>query len=188
MKKIAAIILSAASLAGLTACSNNKDSVKQAQEQNQNSAIDEDISNFMTEAADARMMDIEEGKLAKERGSTTEIREYGEQMITDHTKLMHDLKVLAASKNITLPNTLSNEKTDGLEDLKKEQGEDFDKKFIKMITTDHKRDVRAFEDATDFKDKDVQSFATRYLPVIESHLDKIQQIKKDDKNISKSDH
>jgi putative membrane protein len=187
MKTTAAIIVSIVSLSGFYSCSNSKDSVKQAQEQNQNSAIDEDISKFMTEAADARMMDVEEGKLAKERGSTTAIREYGEQMITDHTKLMHDLKVLAASKNITLPNTLSNRKTDGLEDLKKEQGEDFDKKFIKMITADHKRDVRAFEDAEDFKDKDVQSFAARYRPVIESHLDKIEQIKKEDKSISKSD-
>jgi hypothetical protein len=46
-------------VATLWCCVPNQDSVKQAQEQNKNSAIDKDISKFMTEAADARMMDIE---------------------------------------------------------------------------------------------------------------------------------
>jgi putative membrane protein len=183
MKTLAAILCSLSLGLYLSACSSSdRDSVKQAQEQNQNSAIDEDISKFLTEAADARMMDIEEGKLAKERGTTPEIRQYGEWMITDQSRLLKELRVLAASKNIVLPNTLSNEKADGLEDLKEKEGEDFDDKFIKMITQDHKRDVDEFEDATDFKDKDVKKFAETNLPLIQSHLDKIQQIKTKDKN------
>lgn len=187
MKTIAAISCILGSMLIFSCTSSEKDSVKQAQLQNQNSAIDEDISEFLTEAADARMMDLEEGKLAKERGTTAAIRQYGEWMITDQTKLLKEIRVLAASKNITLPNTLSNKKADGLEDLKEEQGEDFDKKFVKMITIDHKRDVDAFEDATDCRDKDVKKFATTYLPVIESHLDKIQDIKKHDNDTQVSE-
>jgi putative membrane protein len=162
-----------------SACSSDKDSVKQAKEQNQNSAIDEDISAFLTEAADARLMDIEEGKLAKARGTTSEIRQYGERMITDQTKLLHEIRILAASKNIVLPNVLSNEKEDDLKDLREKQGEAFDKAFIRMITTDHKRDVREFEKATDFKDRDIQKFASSYLPLIESHLDEIKKVRDD---------
>lgn len=161
-------------------CSSGKDSVSIAQEQNNNAAIDEDISKFLTNAADARMMDLEEGKLAKELGTTPAVRQYGELMITDQTKLLHDIKVLAASKNITLPSTLSNKKRDGLEDLKEEKGEEFDEQFIKMMKIDHKRDVEEFEDAKDFKDKDVKKFATQYLPLIESHLDKIKLLNKED--------
>ncbi len=160
----------------LNSCgSSKKDSINQAQEQNNNAAIDEKTSKFLTEAMDARMMDLEEGKLAKERGSE-EVRKYGELMIVDQTKLIHEIKVLAATKNITLPGSLSNDKEEGLEDLKEEQGKDFDKKFIKMMTIDHKRDVDAFEDATDLKDKDVNKFAAQYLPVIQSHLDKIKEL------------
>jgi putative membrane protein len=136
-------------LLGVMACTPDKnDSVKQAQEKNQNAAIDDEISKFLTEAADARMMDIELGKLAKVRGTTPEIRQYGDRMITDHTRLLQDLRTLAASKNIAVPAVLSNEKADGLEELKEEQGVEFDKKFMRMMTQDHKRDVRAFDDAT----------------------------------------
>jgi putative membrane protein len=175
MKYTAATLIS---LALLTACSpSDKDSVKQAQEQNQNSAIDEEISEFLTEAADARMMDIEQGKLAKTKGTTQEVRQYGERMITDQTKLLHELRVLAAAKNIVLPSTLSEEKADGLEDLQEKEGEEFDEKFIRMMTIDHKRDVREFENASDFKDRDIQKFASSYLPLIEAHLDQIRELK-----------
>lgn len=160
--------------------SSEKDSVKQAQTANQNSAIDEDISKFLTEAADARMMGVEQGKLAMTKGTTPAIKQYGEWMVTDQTRILKQLRVLAASKNISLPNTLSDKKADGLEDLKEREGEEFDEKFIKMMTIDHKRDVDDFEDATDYKDKDVQKFASTNLPIIESHLAKIKALKDND--------
>ena len=158
-------------------CSNSgNDSVREAHEKNINSAIDEDISEFMTEAADARMMNIEQGKLAMERGTSAAVKQYGEWMVNDQTKLLQDLRMLAASKNITLPATISNKKAKGLENLKKKEGEAFDEQFIEMMRNDHRRDVRDFDDATDFRDKDVQKFATTYLPVIQSHLDKIRHL------------
>jgi putative membrane protein len=175
MKTFTTLLLTAFALLTCN-CTPDHDSVKQAQEQNKNSAIDKDISRFMTEAADARMMDIEEGKLAQEKGTTAEVKQYGQLMIEDQTKMLKELRVLASSKNIMLPNTLSIEKAKGLEDLKQETGADFDLKFIKMMKLDHKRDVDEFDDATDFEDRDIKKFATKYLPVVESHLDKIKQL------------
>jgi putative membrane protein len=168
----------------LTSCgSSENDSVKEAQELNQNSAIDEKISVFLTEATDARMMDLEEGKLASARGTTPAIKEYGEWMVKDQTRMLKELRVLAASKNIKLPNKLSNKKADELEDLQAKDGEDFDDKFVKMMTSDHKRDIDDFEDATDFKDKDVKQFAVSNLPVIKLHLEKLEALK-DNKTVT----
>jgi putative membrane protein len=157
-------------------CTSDQDSVKQAQEQNKNSAIDKDISKFMTEAADARMMDIEEGKLAQEKGTTEAVKQYGQLMVQDQTKMLKELRVLAASKNIILPNTLSIKKSKGLQDLKEAKGVEFDDMFIKMIKLDHERDVDEFDDATDFEDRDVKKYATNYLPIVQSHLDKVKQL------------
>lgn len=161
-----------------SACNSEKDSVKQAQEQNQNSAIDKDISEFMTEAADARMMDIEMGKLAMEKGTTAAIKQYGQLMITEQTKMLQDLRVLAASKNIILPNKLSDKSAGTLEDLKEKSGVEFDDEFMERMKKDHKDDVDEFDDATDFADRDVKKFAETYVPVVESHLDKIREIEK----------
>jgi putative membrane protein len=164
-------------LASVMACGpTDRDSVKQAHDQNINASIDADVSEFLTEAADARMMDLEQGKLAATRGTTSEIREYGEKMVKDQNIMLTELRRMAASKNIVLPISLSHKKADNLEDLKKKSGEAFDKQFIDMMRTDHKKDLDEFEDATDFKDPDVKQYATTYLPVIKSHLETIQAI------------
>src|SRR5688572_26562721 len=116
MKKSSFLFVAALAF-GVFACSSDNDSVKLAHQQNLNSSIDERISKFMTEAADARMMDIEEGKLALEKGTNDLVKNYAQQLITDNTKLLKELRTLAAQKNIVLPSTLGNEKADGLNDL-----------------------------------------------------------------------
>ena len=73
----------------------------------------------------------------------------------------------------------TNENADDLEDLRKAHGKAFDKKFIRMMIIDHKRDIVKLEKATRSNDADVQVFATKYLPVVEGHLVKIKALKKD---------
>ena len=133
---------------------------------------------FLTEMTDARLMDREEGKQAVLKGTTQEIKKYGQLMIDDQTYLLKELQKIAATKNITLPTEISEEKQNGLKDLKEKSGADFDKKFIKMICIDHKRDVRKFKKAAKCNDSGVSSFAKEHLPMIESHLKKIKQIEK----------
>ncbi|HEY0741778.1 MAG TPA: DUF4142 domain-containing protein [Chryseosolibacter sp.] len=168
----------------LVSCGSDNDSVKLAHQQNLNNSIDERISKFMTEAADARLMDIEQGKLALEKGTNDLVKNYAQKLLDDNTKLLKELRTLAAQKNIVLPTTLSNEKADGLNDLREEEGEEFDKKFIKMIQRDHKRDLDEFEEAADFNDRDVQQFAQRNVGVFEKHLTQIDQVEESSERIS----
>ena len=64
-----------------------------------------------------------------------------------------------------------------LKKLKEKKGEDLDEKFLNMICIDHKRDVRKFTEATESKDSQVSEFARKYLPMIESHLQKVKELK-----------
>jgi len=140
----------------------------------------DDSIKFLMDAVDARLMDTEEGKLARERGTTEEIRSYGRWMMRDQSKLLEELRKLAAKKNVSLPKTISIKKSEGLEELKKYKGKEFDEKFTKMICIDHKRDVREFKKAARSKDEEIRAFASQYLPTIEAHLDRIREIEKGD--------
>ena len=126
---------------------------------------------FIVKMADARIMDREEGRLAASLASTKAIRDYGSLMVKDQELLLTKLKQLAASKNITLPNAISEEKSKYLMKLSTLRGEKFDRKFIKMIKTDHKRDVKKFKKATKFEDTDTRKFAEENLPMIQKHLE-----------------
>jgi len=140
--------------------------------------VDEIVSQFIIESVDARLMDLEEGKVVIQRSTSKNLKEYGDLMMKDQSRMLEELKIIADRKQVKLPSDLSQEKAEGLADLKKEHGTSFDKKFVKMMILDHKRDVKKFEKATKSDDADIKLFATKYLPVVQSHLDKIRTLKK----------
>lgn len=149
-----------------------------AQPTKEKPVVDEATVGFIKEMAEARLMDLEEGKTAAQRSTTRALKDYGSLMVKDQTKMLEDLRKIAEVKNVMISSWLGPEKAAGLEELKKVHGKSFDKKFIRMMIIDHKRDVQKFEKATQSGDADVQVFATKYLPVVQSHLEKIKTLKK----------
>lgn len=140
--------------------------------------VNEETKEFLNDMTDARLMDREEAKQAVAKGTTKEIKDYGELMIKEQTYLLMQLQEFAKTKNITLRTTISDKKKDALEGLKKETGKDLDKKFISMICIDHTRDVKEFKKATKSKDIELSKFASKHLPMIKEHLEKVKAIKK----------
>jgi putative membrane protein len=167
---------------GLALNAQTADPVKKANISNEkksdNGKIDEEVADFLVKSADARMMDKLEGGLASKKGTTAAVRQYGMLMVKDQTVLLDKLKVLAAERKISLPGGISNKKETGRQDLSGKTGEDFDKLFIKMMRIDHERDVKMFTEATGSDDKGIRLFASRYLPMIQLHLDKINALEK----------
>ena len=76
-----------------------------------------------------------------------------------------------------LPSRTSEEKEKALINLKEKTGKDFDMKFLGMIKTDHIRDVKEFKEATECSDKQIKAFAAKHLPLMESHLKGVNNIK-----------
>ena len=138
--------------------------------------LDEHAANFLVQAADGRMMGRLEGQLAQKKGTTPAIKKYGTLMLHDQTAMLVSLQKLAAVKNVSLPHQISDKKAGGRDELAGKTGSDFDKKFISMMEIDHKRDIKAFEQASGSDDPDVSAFAKKYLPMIQDHLAKLQQI------------
>ncbi len=184
MKTIVKLSLYLISLSLMMFCKSTiveeeQDSVVEAQEKNEAAAIDESVSDFLPEAADARMMGIAQAKLAAQRGTTESVREYAELMMKDQTRLLESIRRIAKAKNVALPKKISDEKEKWLSDLEAKSGKDFDRKFLQMITIDHRRDARKFRNAGSMDDKDVAAFAEKHLSVIEGHLAQAKEIKTD---------
>ncbi len=164
----------------LVHCATKNDSVviakKSTEVQNPNSNQHDET--FLIEMADARMMDSAEGKLAMKRGSTSAIRKYGSIMVSDQKKILEKIQFVAHQKGVILPAAISESKMEGLTDLKKLHGKKFDQKFSSMIAIDHKRDIKEFTTAStdDGFSSEVKLFSAETLPLIESHLEKINQI------------
>ncbi|MBL0744990.1 DUF4142 domain-containing protein [Chryseolinea lacunae] len=139
--------------------------------------VDEVAEKFLTTAIEARIMDLEQGRAAQQRSATDAVKDYGTLMLRDQNIMLNELRAIAASKHITLPEAPDAKQQEALATLQQQDGKAFDKKFIKMMIIDHKRDVRKFRKATHSNDVDVKAFAVKYLPVVEAHLDYIQKLK-----------
>ena len=141
------------------------------------SMVEDEVADFLIKSADARMMDAQVGLLAIEKGSNSTIRDFGQRMMNDHSVLLEKIKKLAIQRNISLPDQISSRKVDVHRNLSEENGLEFDRTFIKMIIADLERDLKLFKKAAEYNDPDVSAFAKRYLPLIQSDLQKIKKIK-----------
>lgn len=135
-----------------------------------------DAPEFIVKAALSRIMDREQGKLAAAYGSTQAIRDYGTLMVKEQDFLLGELKDVAAAKGITIPNVVSEKDAKSLAKLGELRGEKFDRRFLKMIKADHRRDIRKFTAATKFDDVATRQYATTYLPLVTGHLEKAKAL------------
>lgn len=135
---------------------------------------------FAVNTADAGMTEIQAGQLAEKMGTAKDVKDYGAMMVKDHTEAADKLKTLAASKNITLPTTLSSDAQKTIDDLqKKQQGKDFDKAYFDQMISDHKKVISAFEDESkNGSDADIRAFADNTLTTLRHHLDEAEKCRK----------
>ena len=137
-------------------------------------------SKFIMNAATGGEMEVALGKVAATKGSSADVKDFGQMMVDDHTKANEKLKDLATKKGVDLTKAEDKAvKQESKEEasLSKKEGADFDKDYIKMMVKDHEEDVKEFEKASkDAEDADVKAFASETLPTLQKHLDKAKEI------------
>ena len=128
-------------------------------------------SHFVTKAANAGMAEVKLGKMATERAVSPAVKQFGQRMVTDHTKAHQELMTIAQGKNITVPTTMDAEHQEMTEGLAKFQGTSFDREFMRQMVTDHEKAVQLFsKQSEEGKDNDLKGFAAKTLPTLQEHL------------------
>ncbi|KRT13691.1 hypothetical protein ASU31_23355 [Pedobacter ginsenosidimutans] len=140
-------------------------------------AVDEADAKFTTQAAVGGMAEVELGKLALEKSSNPQVKEFATMMVKDHGMANTELMAIAKQKNITLPSTVDDEHKKKMDDLSKKSGADFDKAYVDAMVSGHKSTLKLMEDELrDAKDADLKAFATKTAPIVQSHLVMINKI------------
>lgn len=131
---------------------------------------------FIKEAAQGGMAEVELGKIAVKNAKDAEVKKFGQMMVDDHSKANTDLKALAAKKTITLPADMGSHQST-IDKMKGLSGVDFDKAYVSDMVDDHEKDVAAFQKQADnATDPEVKAFAAKTLPVLKKHLATIKAV------------
>jgi len=131
---------------------------------------------FLKEAATGGLMEVELGRLATEKASSAEVKQFGQRMVEDHGKANQQLSTIAQQKNVQVPTELTGKAKADYDRLSKLSGEQFDRAYMQMMVRDHRKDVGDFrKQSTSAKDPDLKSFASQTLPTLEEHLKLAEQ-------------
>jgi putative membrane protein len=132
---------------------------------------------FVCEAARGGKMEVQAGELARNQASDPQVKEFGERMVTDHTKAGAELKTLASQKGASVPEELSSKEQRHLEHLQKLSGKDFDRAYMDAMVQDHEKDLKEFQKASkDSDDAGLKAFAAKTASLVEQHLEQAKQI------------
>ena len=133
---------------------------------------------FVIEAARGGKAEVELGKLALQKAANDDVKQFGQQMVQEHTQANNELKQLAAQKGITLPKDVGAENKEVKAELSKLSGKAFDQAYINQMVKDHAKTVSLFQrEAEQGQDEDLKAWATKTLPTLQEHLQRANAIK-----------
>ena len=139
---------------------------------------------FVTQAAQAGMLEIETSKLAlanSDVSANPELKAFADQMIDDHTRIAGELKTLIADTKlpVTVPPTLDKAHQEKVDKLKGLKGAAFVKEYKDMQLAGHKDAVSLFERyAKGGESEQLKAWGAKTLPTLKHHLHMIQDIDK----------
>ena len=136
-------------------------------------------SDFVMKAAQGGMEEVELGRMASTQAASADVKQFGQRMVTDHSKANDELKTAAQKGGAMVPTEMSKKQEADKARLAKLNGAEFDKAYMKMMVSDHKEDVAEFEkEAKSGQDADVKAFASKTLPTLKEHLSMAQDVEK----------
>ena len=132
---------------------------------------------FLMDAAMAGLKEVELGRWGAQKGTSPEVKQFGQQMVDHHSKANTELAQLASSKGVTLPTQLDEKHQRDLVKITRLSGADFDRAYSKAMLKDHQDAVKDFEkQSTGGADAELKAFASKTLPTLQEHLQMAQAL------------
>jgi putative membrane protein len=134
---------------------------------------------FILDAAKGGLAEIKMGKLAAEKASDPQVKEFGNKMVEDHQKANDELRQVANDKKVKWPDDLTDEQVATFKKLSQLSGPDFDREYVQAMVEDHQKDVDEFrQEEQRAQDPELKGFVSRTLPILQHHLQMAQDLQR----------
>jgi putative membrane protein len=131
---------------------------------------------FVEKAASGGMAEVQAAQLAEQKTQDPKVKDFAQQMITDHTAANKQLQTIAEQKGLTVPAALDAKDQKELDKLQSLSGAKFDRAYLKGQTRDHEEMLKLLQkESKNGKDADLKSFADQTIPTVQKHIDMVKQ-------------
>lgn len=125
---------------------------------------------FVAKASADGAAEVEMGRTAASKASNPKVQEFGQRMVTDHSKSGDQLKKIAEGLKIPLAQGPNAEQKAAHDKLRKLSGADFDAEYMRLMHQDHDKAVNLFrKQAESGQEAALKKFARETLPVLAEH-------------------
>jgi putative membrane protein len=130
---------------------------------------------FAQKAAAGGLAEVSLGQLAQSNASSQQVKDFGHQMVTDHSQANQELQQIAQTENLTLPTTPDSKDQALQKRLSGLNGAAFDAAYTQDMVRDHQQDIAEFKrEAQSGQDPALKAFAQKTLPILQQHLQMAQ--------------
>ena len=132
---------------------------------------------FVMQAGQLSMMEVELGRLAQQRGSSAGVKQYGQEMVEEHTRANQELMQLVMQKQVELPTEMSTQNTAMIDRLSGLSGKSFDAAYKQAMIDSHNQAIALFQaQSKQGQDPQLKAWAAQKLPNLQAHLEMVNQM------------
>lgn len=150
--------------------------------------MDRGSAKFMTEAAQTDMLEMEAAKIAVEKSRNEQVRRFAQKMLDEHQKMSGRMKSAAGGQHPMSGEMaqLDRKHARKLDDLRKESGANFDRKYMEMQVEGHRDALKLHQDyAKNGDDAKLKKAANDALPHVQQHLQEAQALQRQTAEMSR---
>ncbi len=134
-------------------------------------------SRFILDAASSNLLEIRLGQAAQSKASNASVKQFGQQMVTDHTNLHNQLTASLSRGGSQFKPGMNDEDEDEVERLEKLSGSEFDREYMTAMIHHHQQDVATFQSqGSSARSAEARQLVSTALPVLQRHLTMATQV------------
>ncbi len=143
---------------------------------------------ILSQMHQTNLMEIELGKIAAQKASSSEVRAYADQLVKDHSNVDRMVVAQAQETGTNLKNGAEARQSVRHESarekelerkLKAAQGADFDRLFLKETSAEHDKLIAKLQqDKQNTSDEELETLIDKVIPVLEQHRELAQILMK----------
>ena len=140
------------------------------------------VERFVNDVVAGNTAEIELSRIASERATNPEVKQFAQMMVREHTTAGNELKQVLTQHNMQVRDVMDEKHRDMAQELGRKNGSEFDHEYMAAMVEDHKEmedllESRANETPNNQPlENAVNQFAAKTLPVVKHHLELSEQL------------
>jgi putative membrane protein len=132
---------------------------------------------LLRDLSQANLAEIATGKLAVSKAQSSAVRQFGQNMIDEHTKMQAEGARLAQAKGMPVPGSPDLRHQAAAKKLDLMSGNNFDRAYMEQMVKDHGDTLELLQRAaTQASDTALRSLAETAIPYVRQHLQMAQRL------------